>query len=102
MICGFVGRGSGRLLDCGLPVLAVADTSSAPWGHELLEALQQLVRRSGQPLCRALRERRAFAAQWAEGTVARGMGRSREAGPEWRQRLRAVGDELLRRVIQGA
>jgi hypothetical protein len=49
-----------------------------------------------------LRERRAFAAERAEGAVARGMGRNPKAGREWRQRLRAVDDELLRRGVQGA
>lgn len=49
-----------------------------------------------------LRERRAFAAQRAEDAVARGMGRSPKAGREWRQRLHAVDDELLRRGVQGA
>lgn len=49
-----------------------------------------------------LRERRAFAAQRAEGAVARGMGRNPKAAREWRQRLRAVDDELVRRGVQGA
>lgn len=49
-----------------------------------------------------LRERRAFAAERATGAVARGMGRNPNAGREWRQRLRAVDDELLRRGVQGA
>lgn len=49
-----------------------------------------------------LREHRAFAAERAEGAVARGMGRNPKAAREWRERLRAVDDELLRRGIQGA
>ncbi|SFO05132.1 hypothetical protein SAMN04487980_10503 [Streptomyces sp. cf124] len=49
-----------------------------------------------------LRERRAFAAQRAEGAVARGMGRNPKAARDWRERLRAVDDELLKRGIQGA
>jgi hypothetical protein len=49
-----------------------------------------------------LRERRAFAAERAEGAVARGMGRNPKAAQEWRERLRAVDDELLKRGIQGA
>jgi hypothetical protein len=49
-----------------------------------------------------LRERRAFAAQRAERAVARGMGRNPKAAREWRGRLRAVDDELMRRGIQGA
>ena len=48
-----------------------------------------------------LRERPAFAAERTEG-AARGMGRNRKAAREWRQRLRAVDDELLRRGVQGA
>lgn len=49
-----------------------------------------------------LRERRAFAAQRAESAVVRGMGRNPKAAREWRERLRAVDDELLRRGVQGA
>lgn len=49
-----------------------------------------------------LRERRAFAVQRAEGAVTRGMGRNPKAAREWRERVRAVDDELLRRGIQGA
>ena len=49
-----------------------------------------------------LRERRAFAAERAEGAAARGVGRNPKAAREWRQRLRAVDDELLRRGVQGA
>ncbi|GGU28706.1 hypothetical protein GCM10010259_19110 [Streptomyces daghestanicus] len=49
-----------------------------------------------------LRERRAFAAERAAGAVARGMGRNPKAGREWRQRLRAVDDQLLRWGVQGA
>lgn len=44
-----------------------------------------------------LRERRAFAAQRAEDAVARRMGRNPQAAREWRKKLRAVEDELLRR-----
>ncbi|WP_309031046.1 hypothetical protein [Streptomyces alfalfae] len=43
-----------------------------------------------------LRERRAFAAQRAEGAVARGMGRNPKPAREWRERLRGVDDEPLR------
>lgn len=49
-----------------------------------------------------LRERRAFAAQRVEGAVARGVGRNPKAAREWRERLRAVDDELLRRGVQKA
>lgn len=49
-----------------------------------------------------LRERRAFATERAEGAAARGVGRNPKAAREWRQRLRAVDDELLRRGVQGA
>jgi hypothetical protein len=49
-----------------------------------------------------LRERRAFAAQRAQHAAARGMGRSPKAARDWRERLRAVDDELLRRGFQGA
>ncbi|MFD5733054.1 hypothetical protein ACFWIY_09505 [Streptomyces sioyaensis] len=44
-----------------------------------------------------LRERRAFAAQRAEDSVARRMGRNPKAARDWGKRLRAVEDELLRR-----
>ncbi|MDW8807588.1 hypothetical protein P1P68_23050 [Streptomyces scabiei] len=49
-----------------------------------------------------LRERRSFAAQRVEGAVARGMGRNLKAARDWRERLRAVDDELVRRGIQDA
>ncbi|MFI1159640.1 hypothetical protein [Streptomyces sioyaensis] len=44
-----------------------------------------------------LRERRAFAAQRAQDAVARRMGRNPKAARDWRMKLRAVEDELLRR-----
>lgn len=49
-----------------------------------------------------LRERRAFAAQRAERAAARGAGRSPKAAREWREKLRAVEDELLRRGVDQA
>ncbi|MFI9256719.1 hypothetical protein ACIGT4_03200 [Streptomyces sioyaensis] len=44
-----------------------------------------------------LRERRAFAAQRAQDAVARRMGRNPKAARDWRKKLSAVEDELLRR-----
>lgn len=44
-----------------------------------------------------LRERRAIAAQRAQDAVARRMGRNPKAARDWRKKLRAVEDELLRR-----
>jgi hypothetical protein len=49
-----------------------------------------------------LRERRAFAAQRAQDAAARGIGRSPKAARDWRERLRAVDDELMRRGTQQA
>ncbi|MFF2364835.1 hypothetical protein ACFVU0_19400 [Streptomyces sp. NPDC058122] len=49
-----------------------------------------------------LRERRAFAVQRAQDAAARGMGRSPKAARDWRERLRAVDDELVRRGIHRA
>ncbi|MEU0114852.1 hypothetical protein ABZ137_14280 [Streptomyces bobili] len=47
-----------------------------------------------------LRERRAFAAQRAEQAGARGMGRSPKSARKWREMLRAVDEELVRRGVQ--
>ncbi|MEV7287091.1 hypothetical protein AB0O01_21410 [Streptomyces sp. NPDC093252] len=47
-----------------------------------------------------LRERREFAAGRAEQAVARGMGRSPKSGREWRRKLRAVEEELVRRGVE--
>jgi hypothetical protein len=46
-----------------------------------------------QQLC----ERREFAAQRAQQAAARGMGRNPRAARDWREKLRAVEDELLKR-----
>ncbi|MEU0213375.1 hypothetical protein [Streptomyces canus] len=44
-----------------------------------------------------LRERRDLAAQRAAHAAARGMGRNSKAARDWREKLRAVEDELLKR-----
>ncbi|MEU9123042.1 hypothetical protein AB0C96_24785 [Streptomyces sp. NPDC048506] len=49
-----------------------------------------------------LRERRAFAARRAQDAAARGMGRNPKAARDWRTKLRAVEDELLRRGAEDA
>lgn len=49
-----------------------------------------------------LRERRNLAAQRAGDAVAQGMGRNPKAARDWRERLRAVEDELLKRGIGDA
>jgi hypothetical protein len=46
-----------------------------------------------------LRERRAFAARRAQDAVARRAGRNPKAAREWREKLRAVEDELLKRGV---
>lgn len=47
-----------------------------------------------------LRERRAFAAQRAQDAVARRLGRNPKAARDWRAKLSAVENELLRRGVQ--
>ncbi|MET9504034.1 hypothetical protein ABZY42_20295 [Streptomyces sp. NPDC006622] len=49
-----------------------------------------------------LRDRRSLAAQRAAHAAARGTGRNPKAARQWRQMLRAVDDELLRRGIRQA
>ncbi|PNE42015.1 hypothetical protein [Streptomyces noursei] len=47
-------------------------------------------------------ERRAFAAQRAQDAKARRMGRNPKAARDWREKLRAVEDELHRRDTEKA
>lgn len=47
-----------------------------------------------------LRERRALAAERARDAVARRIGRNPKAARDWREKLRAVEDELLRRGVE--
>ncbi|MFF0010869.1 MULTISPECIES: hypothetical protein [unclassified Streptomyces] len=49
-----------------------------------------------------LRERRDFASQRADHAAARGMGRNPKAARGWREMLRAVEDELLKRGVGDA
>lgn len=49
-----------------------------------------------------LRERRELAAQRAQDAAARGMGRNPKAARDWRKKLHAVEDELLRRSAEEA
>ncbi len=44
-----------------------------------------------------LRERRSFAARRAQDAVARRAGRNPKAARDWREKLRAVEDELQKR-----
>lgn len=46
-----------------------------------------------------LRERRDFAAQRADQAAARGMGSNPKAARGWREKRRAVEDELLKRGV---
>ncbi|MFG1809095.1 hypothetical protein [Streptomyces sp. NPDC049040] len=49
-----------------------------------------------------LHERRCIAAERARRAAGRGMGRSPKAARDWRGKLRAVEEELLRRGVTDA